>query len=339
MNANERKIFWDKLCAFDGTDIVSEGKELEKVIKLPQFLYRYRSVSDSTLEAMSKNKLYFSNSSYYDDPFDTYLHIDYKKIYHQLLQTKDLKENSIKIFTQICQDTGQDEERASQAVEKFREMSDEQIFNVLAYFLKNEIQSLIRNTSMSVCFSENGLNESMWLKYANQYKGFCIMYSLRVEDEANFLCGKQDKCKRCGIAKYGVPLYPMYYSDERYDATKYAYNLAHDLFLRKCYPNLSDEEIAKLLDPCLWEKERVTLIKKKCHEYDQEWRAIIPVPMKPPVMQEWIPYGIILGLRTTDADKRKIMQSAKKSGIKHVYQSAIDNNGGLDAMEIVWDII
>lgn len=333
MNADERKIFWDKLCSFNGSDVKAEGLELTQVIKLPQFLYRYRAVNASTIDALKNNKVYFSNSSYYDDPFDTYLNINYRKIYQQLIQTQGYKEQSISVFKQICRDNGEDEKRAAQAVKKFRELSNEQVFNVFSSFLKNEIQPLIRNTSMSVCFSESGINESMWLKYADQYKGFCVMYSLREEDETNFLCGKQDKCKDCGIVKYGVSLYPMFYSDERYDATKYAYNLAHKLFLER-YTNLPNDEIVKRLEPCLWEKERVTLIKKKCHEYDQEWRTILPVNMKPPVMQEWIPYGVILGLRTSEEDKINIIHSAKSAGIKHIYQSFIDDNGGLDAIEI-----
>ena len=51
-------------------------------------------------------------------------------------------------------------------------------------------------------------------------------------------------------------------------------------------------------------------------------------------MQEWIPYGVILGLRTSEADKTTIMQFAKDAGVKHIFQSFIDNNGGLDAVEI-----
>ena len=334
MNADERSIFWNKLCSFNGKDIFSESQELTQVIKLPQFIYRYRAVNDVSIDALKDNKLYFSNSSYYDDPFDTYLHIDYKKIYQELIRTQGHKESAIKAFAEICKNNGENECEVAQAVERFRKLSNEQVFNLLSSFLKSKIQPLIRNTSMSICFSESGINETMWLKYADQYKGFCLMFSLRAEDESNFLCGKQDKCKKCGIAKYGTLLYPMYYSDEKYDATKYAFNLAYEMFLRQCYPSLSNEEIIKQLDPCLWEKERVTLIKSKCHEYDQEWRAIIPVNMKPPVMQRWIPYGVIIGLRTTDEDRIKILQSAKIAGVKHIFQTIIDDNGALDAIEI-----
>lgn len=64
MNADERKIFWDRLCSFNGSDVKAEGLELTQVIKLPQFLYRYRAVNASTIDALKNNKVYFSNSSY-----------------------------------------------------------------------------------------------------------------------------------------------------------------------------------------------------------------------------------------------------------------------------------
>lgn len=127
---------WDKLCSFNGSDVKAEWSELMQVIKLPQFLYRYRAVNDATIDALKNNKLYFSNSSYYDDPFDTYLNINYRKIYQQLIQTQGYKEHSISIFEQICKDNGEDEKRVAQAVKQFRELSNDQVFNVFSSFFK-----------------------------------------------------------------------------------------------------------------------------------------------------------------------------------------------------------
>ena len=78
----------------------------------------------------------------------------------------------------------------------------------------------IKKDVWSVCFSENGFNEALWLKYADQHKGFALIYDL--EKSENLLCGKQSKCQDCGITKYGTPLYPMYYSDTPHDATNFA---------------------------------------------------------------------------------------------------------------------
>lgn len=332
MNATERKIFWDTLCSFDGKNPEAEYHTLKETIKYPSFIYRYRPITVNNIDALQNNKLFFSRSSYYDDPFDTYLHIDYKSIYEQLIKTEDTKKVAVNVFRQVCKANGLTDQVIESKIEQLNKASKEQLFNVLVSFLTNEIQPLIRNTSMSVCFSESGLNETMWLKYADQYKGFCLVYNL--QDDEKFLCGKQDKCQNCGINKFGTPLYPMYYSETRYDATKYAYNLAHEYFLRHVYPDMSAKEVLSQLNPCVWEKEKVTLIKSKCHEYDAEWRMILPCQMKEPVMREWIPYGVILGLKISENDKRIVIESAKRAGVKHIFQSIIDINGGLDAIEL-----
>ena len=333
MNSTERKLFWDTLCSLDGENLTADLSKLNKTIKFPQFIYRYRPITVNSINALQNNKLYFSKSSYYDDPFDTYLHIDYKKIYQQLVSTEDTKKAAVEVFRQISVNNGLNEQEIERQLKLFYEVSTEQLFYILKSFLTSEIQPLIRNTSMSVCFSESGLNETMWLKYADQYKGFCLMYN--PYDDKKLLCGKQDKCKNCEVYKFGTPLFPMYYSETRYDATKYAYNLGYEYLLRHVYPQMPLEEIWAKLDPCFWEKERATLIKSKCHEYDDEWRMILPRQMKEPVVREWIPDGIILGLRISDNDKRIVVDAAKQAGIEHIYQSIIDENGALDARELI----
>lgn len=49
-------------------------------IHYPRFLYKYRAVNNNNLDALRSNKLFFSKASSYDDPFDTFLHIDVDKI-------------------------------------------------------------------------------------------------------------------------------------------------------------------------------------------------------------------------------------------------------------------
>lgn len=56
----------------------AEHLDLTKVIKYPQNIYRYRTINSNSLSALIENKLYFSNSNYYDDPFDTNVYADEK---------------------------------------------------------------------------------------------------------------------------------------------------------------------------------------------------------------------------------------------------------------------
>ena len=53
--------------------------------------------------------------------------------------------------------------------------------------------------------------------------------------------------------------------------------------------------------------------------------------VKPPVMMEWIPSGIILGLRMGEKEQNLVVSMAKEAGIKNIYRSVIDSKNKLIA--------
>ena len=80
MNDDEMLDYWQTLCSFTGKDIPNEVNQLMEKIRYPRFLYKYRAVNNNNLDALRSNKLFFSKASSYDDPFDTFLHINVEKI-------------------------------------------------------------------------------------------------------------------------------------------------------------------------------------------------------------------------------------------------------------------
>ena len=58
-------------------------------------------------------------------------------------------------------------------------------------------------------------------------------------------------------------------------------------------------------------------------------------PMKPPIMVEWIPSGIILGLRMNTSEENLVISMAKEAGIKNIYKSFINSKNQLDAIPIM----
>lgn len=75
MDSEERKQFWEMLCSLTGNNVAEEYEKLSKTINYPHYLYRYRPVSLSSIDALQRNCMYFSSANYYDDPFDTLLQI------------------------------------------------------------------------------------------------------------------------------------------------------------------------------------------------------------------------------------------------------------------------
>lgn len=336
MDINEREQFWKTLCSLPGKDINAEREELWKTVRLPRFIYRYRSVSMKSLEALRTNKLHFSSANYYDDPFDTFLHIDIGKIREEFLSAFRTPESTSTVVERVKTLLGGavPEEQLSQlTVESVtKAISGGMTKNFLGVALS--MRDEIKKDSWSICFSENGFNEALWLKYANQHKGFVQIYDL--ENNDNFLCGKQDKCAACGIKQYGTPLYPIHYSDTPYDAT----NFAKFVMLRKIAETTKTQlppELYADLGTGIWEQERTTLIKKECHKYDEEWRLVPGCIMKPPIMMEWIPSGIILGLRMETAEENLVVSMAKEAGVKNIYKSYIDSQNRLNAFQIPID--
>lgn len=333
MNAQEREVFWKTLCTLPGVDPKRDAEKLMNTVKYPKFLFRYRSVTLRNLESLRTNKLYFSSANYYDDPFDTFLHIDIESIRREFLiafQTRESIEALIEGVKNIIGGMLTEEQKAFFTADNVTNMlSNGLVENFLnsALALRDEV----KKDTWSVCFSENGFNEVLWLKYANQHKGFVQIYDL--ENSENYLCGKQEKCQNCGIEKFGTPLYPIYYSDKPYDATNFA-----KIVMLKKIEELSGTQIPQYLYDSIgsgmWEREKTTLIKKKCHEYDEEWRMITGCQMKAPIMMEWIPSGIILGLRMDITEENLVISMAKEAGIKNIYKSVIDSKNTLNAISV-----
>lgn len=332
MNSTEREAYWKVLCSLQGKNIEHDRDQLSAVTKLPPYLYRYRPVSVSSIDALQTNHLYFSKAYYYDDPFDTFIKIDYAKVNERLLDILQSPE-LLAQFHQYCDQLGISSDTQQAASSFLQSLNPDDLISGIINTIKTEIQPILKKSIWSVCFSESGINETMWLKYADQYKGFCLVYD--VSDDTKWLCGKQEKCQQCIVNKAGRSLYPMYYSDEGYDATEYAGNIALSIAAYKVLPPENARQFVNSLPFMPWQAERISLIKSKCHEYDKEWRMILNGYANGPVMQEWLPYGVILGLRISESDREIIVRSARIAGIGHIFESYINNDNRLDIKEII----
>ncbi len=324
MDNNERKIFWDKLCSLkDGSGSIAD------VIKYPRYLYRYRNLTSKSLDDLKNNKLTFSTSNYYDDPFDTFLRINRQKLEQDINEIFKQNNNDFaKKLNSISNSIGKEisKEEISNRIEG---LSPEVFYQTVLRLMKETSRNLLRSYSLSVCFSEDGLNESLWMKYANQHKGFAIIYDPR--DESKFLCGKQDKCANCSLSQCDFGLYPVYYSDKLYDATEYAKWFTASLALKEIVPDSIYNKIVLSMFPKMnWEREKVTLIKKKCHMYDKEWRMIYPILDNKPITIEWKPNGVVLGLNMSLEDKDLVYHNAKLGRIDNIFECYIDENDELN---------
>lgn len=326
MNAEERKNFWDKLLTMHDSNLESL-EELVEASKPPRYLCRFRSVSKNSLQQLQENKAFFSSADYYDDPFDTYFYVDFnrmKEIYKigkQQLQNQNSE--FIILLNSIANLMG------INASDFIKTLNDSKIdFEKLKGQLST-IRSNIQKSLFSICFCEDPLNETVWLKYASNHEGFVQIYDMDSPD--TYLCGKEDMCKDCKMFQEKPYVYPVYYADIKYDASKYA--LALLMLNQVGYGQMNfSNTLCRIISQCtMWEPERISLIKKKCHENDQEWRMIRPAITPQRSCIKMKPCKVIVGLRMPEYERRLVQSAATVAGIQNICEAYINDSDVLDS--------
>ena len=155
MNTEEREMFWNKLSSFDGDDVDAEISMLKKIIKYPKYLYRFRSISSNTLDGLRANKLYFSSADKYDDPFDSFIHIDWEKVEKEIskeLQCMEAKNKAIDILRPQI-------DISYEVMSKLTNCYNIDKWTEIGKIIIKNTRLEIQKENLSICFSEDKLNE------------------------------------------------------------------------------------------------------------------------------------------------------------------------------------
>lgn len=330
MNQDERKKFWDIL--FDMHDVKpAHVQKLHEAITVPHTLCRFRPVSENSLEQLQENKLYFSTADYYDDPFDTYFYVDYDRLENLLLAVNSMLKNpeGKKTAVELLATSG----FSLNAIQDSLDLSIQNPMTIqqLQKWVEKVHNQIIKSL-YTICFCEDPLNETLWLKYADNHRGFVSVYDFY--DSETALCCKEAKCEKCLIGQEPPSLYPVYYSDIKYDATRYAIGLL-SLDSLRC----SDVPTPELWDKRLksrssWEIERISLIKKSCHSFDGEWRMFYARLSTTRPCIKLKPKRVIIGLRTPQYKERLIVSAAKVAGITDIRKVQINRKNELEEVSI-----
>ena len=154
MGNQERQAFWDLLNSFDGKNPMEEKERLTNSIKYPRYLYRFRTVSNSSLDALRSNKMLFSRADYFDDPFDSFLHIDVDRVFGELkalLTDKSRLEGVVKQLSATLQ-------LPYEPILQSMSSADPDKTGIASLEYLMQIREQIQKEFHMVCFSEDGLN-------------------------------------------------------------------------------------------------------------------------------------------------------------------------------------
>ena len=324
MTDNEREYFWKTLTSFTGENIAVEREKLNKTVKFPRKLYRFRKPDCNSLEAMRTNRQFFSSAEYYDDPFDSYCSLDWDRIisiFQNNLENLSFNNPTVAYFNATYGCTN-DQIQSLFDSKKPDEWIGEGI--AILEILRKNFQKMQR----SICFSETDLNEVLWLKYADNHRGFMLEFdvfpeALRIDEKY------KPETEQAEVMTY-YALYPVYYSEKQYDATEYFINTV--VYMALTNLKLIPPQNPNQYPPSFyWQRERINLIKHEYHKYDQEWRILHPYMDKSkPKYHTWKPSGVTIGLRTEKPTRDLIVALAKEAGIPNIYECYINNKNCLD---------
>lgn len=286
---------------------------------IPERLYKYRSCCDNHISAFEKDEVWLSTSDLFNDPFDTLIQYDEVKIRSafdavlqpgipeammrymadggKIAEPVDHLMNSIDIEDMRVKAA----EILSQG--KVFAPTEEQMVSLLiqreAYL--NLLPKIAQRFSSVVCFSEKIDSVLMWSHYAYNHTGFALGYDLRP------LLFPNDN---------SLGLYPVIYSDKRYNAEEFLLYLFGSLMQAPVH-NADLMSSIKLLS-----------YKSLDWQYEQEWRVIkcdasnLFVGHSEPICLK--PNSIYYGCRISQDDYQKLHEIALQKGIEEYFMT-LDN--------------
>jgi hypothetical protein len=130
--------------------------------------------------------IYFSSPTYFNDPFDCGLDLNFKKKSREYI-----RKHLIQILSdQIPNLNGDQEKKAKNFIdENFEEFSPENI--EIRNSLRQNLNDFISRTGVC-CFAEIKDNILMWSHYANYHKGFCIEFNYKKLEDALILFNREN---------------------------------------------------------------------------------------------------------------------------------------------------
>jgi len=130
--------------------------------EFPKRLFKYSTINDNFISALTAGKLWFSPPRYFDDPFDCHPRIETKVTPKEAFQYYEISGGKIigpEHYVQILDWA-------------WKSSLDPTELNQI---ITEECQNIIDQKGIC-CFSERHDVDKMWSLYANSYSGLCIEY-------------------------------------------------------------------------------------------------------------------------------------------------------------------
>lgn len=304
-------------------EIVSKIFNICKNITPPN-LYRYRACNSRTFETLESDKFLLTKPTLFNDPYDSLLFIDRSKILNTITRELDFDiVEKLKIDSEFRkqqeQALGKEFVNKFMNLDSFKTKEEKEFYKKTSNTIHSELlddivaQSLaaMKQSSLVACLSEDFQSILMWSHYGDNHKGFVLNYDFksRYSIETNIPGVKASEF-------LDKKLFPVSYTDERYDATYYV----EFHFIENFFRRLGLEFTQPFFDKLFYYK--ILLFKSNNWKYEQEWRIIKQTnidyndnKLDIGFINDILPKEIILGAHIKKENKNKLVEIAKKKNI------------------------
>ena len=272
----------------------SQWREMNALVQpnIPQKLYRFRSCNLDNFISLEQETIPVCIAGKFHDKYDSLVYVNKEHIY-QLMDNvfdsgvvdkmygtkgdngiilsiveskygKDLAD-VLKTINSDLPDEVRKQVRSKEYIHSFLEGIEPIIQDHITYMQRDRVTKI-------ACFTEDILAKHMWDNYADGYSGFALEYDLQ-----SFLNGGCETCPNIGTCdkaeKNYTHIFPVIYSDQRYDATENIVNIIFSHLLHK----MGFPPMLLPIDQLLWYKSY--LYKSRAsYAQEAEWRMICHCP-------------------------------------------------------------
>lgn len=302
----------------------------------PKRLFRFRSYSDYSIDALKKDEIWGSSIWEFNDPYECVPCYDFELLWkrmQQLLNSQNvfsfinsLKEGGILPDVKRAYPSVNIEQMIKNIPPKIDQSDMEEKLELFKSYLNKFIgasfEEIVQRFYISIqaeeakkqiaCFSEQNDSTLMWGHYADSHKGFCLEYDFQA-----ILKDCTQNCmdlRGCNNFMLNFSLAPIIYNEKRFDATAFFSTVMQALlYEQNQVPMNLYYEDTLIVSKCL-------LTKSIDWEYENEWRLFTPYSNN-----EYRPFGKILclkpvalylGAKIPKENEKVLYEICKEKGIK-----------------------
>jgi hypothetical protein len=282
-------------------------------------LYRYYKLDADgyVLSALRHGKVTVSNPKIFNDPFDSLLYVDREKV--RAAQQLYPPERIINEVNSIREGNDPSPELDGVIQELFKRLAslpEEDVKKALSCsplqiekntsLLIDNVIAYLRGLLRIACFSERCDSPLMWAHYADCGRGICVEYDVPTTGGLAHPIKGLSSDRDCFLS-----MFPVLYSNERYDAT----HIAEDLVLLLLAVEMRVENSCDFSKYDLLKDLKLSLYKSKDWEYEREWRLFtwpfLPTDPDRLFIDKPQITSVVLGHNMVDVQKESVLEALR----------------------------